>query len=439
MDVNAPRPRSRGQATRQTQEHGSVPRKVFNCIVDDSALIQGAKKSTRDGIPKWVAAGAIRLFVPLFALDHTTRAKEIKGRLANDATEALQWLDDATSKYPDFVILQGGFEQFETWAEVDRFAQPRTLFSEDDYLDLDGTADMSTKTSKMRIEHPSEDVGLSFSSNESYASESTAPSRQSVRSTSPLSPPTSPPKKQAQLADQLHTSTPGLLTSNETPVGARPLINYILWRINQESNPAEALDTFVFLSDNPIMRKHAQRFGVRSKTLAEIRYVIGRETQDIRNRHAVQQKGSSRNIATSTHGRNRSGDLRKSSAKPISETADREEVKSIPDTSVSDDDEILMKRAPKSPAALTKTPPRPRTITNNIHSPRDGRAGFGGQIRGSTRVAAHGGNRGGGAFSRGGRSASHATPTGPIDPDSFMRPTSSRGNGRGGRGLWMPT
>jgi len=40
--------------------------KIFNCIVDDTALIQGAKKSTRDGIPKWIATGRIRLFVPLY-------------------------------------------------------------------------------------------------------------------------------------------------------------------------------------------------------------------------------------------------------------------------------------------------------------------------------------------------------------------------------------
>lgn len=40
-------------------------RKVFNCIVDDTALIAGVKKSTRDGIRKWISQDAIRLFVPL--------------------------------------------------------------------------------------------------------------------------------------------------------------------------------------------------------------------------------------------------------------------------------------------------------------------------------------------------------------------------------------
>jgi hypothetical protein len=40
-------------------------RKIFNCIVDDTALIAGVKKSTRDGIRKWIAQDAIRLYVPL--------------------------------------------------------------------------------------------------------------------------------------------------------------------------------------------------------------------------------------------------------------------------------------------------------------------------------------------------------------------------------------
>lgn len=40
-------------------------RKVFSCIVDETALIAGVSKRTRDGIRKWVNAGAIRLFVPI--------------------------------------------------------------------------------------------------------------------------------------------------------------------------------------------------------------------------------------------------------------------------------------------------------------------------------------------------------------------------------------
>jgi hypothetical protein len=43
-------------------------RKIFNCIVDDTALIAGVKKSTRDGIRKWVSQGSICLYVPLHSM-----------------------------------------------------------------------------------------------------------------------------------------------------------------------------------------------------------------------------------------------------------------------------------------------------------------------------------------------------------------------------------
>ena len=47
-------------------------RKVFHCIADDTALMAGVKKSTRDGIRKWVAQGSICLYVPLHSMRLTT-------------------------------------------------------------------------------------------------------------------------------------------------------------------------------------------------------------------------------------------------------------------------------------------------------------------------------------------------------------------------------
>lgn len=49
----------------QQQQQG---RKIFNCIVDDSALVAGVKRSTRNGIRQWVKNGQIRLFVPLHGM-----------------------------------------------------------------------------------------------------------------------------------------------------------------------------------------------------------------------------------------------------------------------------------------------------------------------------------------------------------------------------------
>lgn len=63
------RPRSWGTDGNRMRTTTSEPLaiKVFNCIVDDRALVAGAKKSTRDGIRKWITGGQIRLFVPLYS------------------------------------------------------------------------------------------------------------------------------------------------------------------------------------------------------------------------------------------------------------------------------------------------------------------------------------------------------------------------------------
>lgn len=66
MRRNTVPPRSRPDQGRMRAPE-PPKRKIFNCIVDDSALIAGAKKSTRDGIRKWITQDAIRLFVPLYS------------------------------------------------------------------------------------------------------------------------------------------------------------------------------------------------------------------------------------------------------------------------------------------------------------------------------------------------------------------------------------
>lgn len=79
------RPNSQQGAKPQTRPAATRPtRKIFNCIVDDSALVAGVKKSTRNGIRQWVKNGQIRLFVPLhgewerYMNDEVGRADEIQ-------------------------------------------------------------------------------------------------------------------------------------------------------------------------------------------------------------------------------------------------------------------------------------------------------------------------------------------------------------------------
>ncbi|KAI7532088.1 hypothetical protein KC316_g17080, partial [Hortaea werneckii] len=113
------RPRSAGKMRGNTRQrpvshpgpptHAQSPiapaRKIFNCIVDDTALVAGVKRSTRNGIRQWVKNGQIRLFVPLHALEQLGKQKGMTNRHGEDVRETLQWLDDATNKYPNAVTL----------------------------------------------------------------------------------------------------------------------------------------------------------------------------------------------------------------------------------------------------------------------------------------------------------------------------------------------
>lgn len=67
-----PRPSKPADVAAAMRAPEQPKRKVFNCIVDDTALIAGVKKSTRDGIRKWISQGAIRLFVPLHSMRQDT-------------------------------------------------------------------------------------------------------------------------------------------------------------------------------------------------------------------------------------------------------------------------------------------------------------------------------------------------------------------------------
>lgn len=297
-----------------------------------------------------------------------------------------------------------------------------------------------------------------MSSNDSSTSAFSHRSVHSQVSGSPLSPPTSPPKTRATLNTNTmpqtngrgdHASEKGRSNDTDktcTPRSMQPLLNYIIWRVHQETDPTAALDSYIFLTDNASMKAHAQRFGIRSKTLTEFRYVISREVQDERNRQAAQHKGQQGHIAgkksTSSVSSGRTplvdgGDQDGAgSHRPVTPEMDR----SVSDD---DDDEILLKRAPRTSTAPTTSPRTQKPIIDPDQFHRGSLRGGAVEVRGGSRgsprssnARGRGGSRGRG---RGGGRGAAAQPSEPIDPDSFSRPTSSRGNSRGGRGLWIPT
>ncbi|KAK4951332.1 hypothetical protein LTR10_010305 [Elasticomyces elasticus] len=445
------------QAAHTRAPAAQATRKIFNCIVDDSALVAGVKKSTRNGIKQWVKNGQIRLFVPLYALEQLSRQKLVVSRHGDDVRETLNWLDDATTNYPHAVTLQGGDQTYSRWAEVERFTVPRTLFSEQDHVEdekLDAAVDETDKLAISDGGHASP-----VSSAASLRSRpATASSTQSVRSSvSPVSPPTSPTKAASSPIKPTKSSgaaaSPALTESASIPIRLQPLFNYILWRIHQELDPVAALESFIFLCNDPHKAHYAKGFDIRFKRLEQLREAVSREDRDFKNRMSMQDRENQQvtPVTTPVLGE----------AKPVQ------------------DDEVVYRPPPRAPAAmmqktmpnvidpnafgrtpaprsapqpaprpehtiLTSNPPRP----NNIGPARGGMnpgfpprgAAMGGNFRGG-----RGGGRGRGNFmpARGGFAPTIRTldqhTSSQIDPDSFSRPRSGGFAGRGARKLWVPT
>lgn len=394
-------------------------------------------------------------------MEELSRQKAGKSKHADDVRETLQWLDEATTKHPDVVTLQGADETYERWAEVERFAVPRTLFSENDHeVEAESEPDQVAEETAAKLDISTADPQASVSSGASDMSGSLSPSSsRSVRSSaSPVSPPTSPAKAAATLPSRTAPSVTAYgsrptSSSASVPLPLQPLFNYILWRIHQETDPVAALESFIFLCNDPRKVNFAKGFDIKTKRLEQLREAVGREDRDHKNRHAMLNREN----------QNTAKDAEK------------------PPKDVEEDTEVVFKpQPPKAPAAMLQKQksnvidpnafergpqPRPTSVTDlpngtpkspraqNINaqrgSPRGGHAlpfAPRGAMRGVPRGGFRGNQRGRGApnSGRGGFTQNHASgngPNGQIDPDSFTRPD-PRGafNGsRGGRKLWVPT
>ncbi|GIZ39547.1 hypothetical protein CKM354_000292800 [Cercospora kikuchii] len=469
---------------RPVSQQGASPqirpaRKIFNCIVDDKALVAGTKRATRHGIPQFVRNNQIRLFIPLHALDELNRQKNGTTKHAEDVRETLQWLDSATDKFPNAVAVQGPEETYEKWSLVERFAVPRTLFSEDNHdheLDAVESSELSYDTAKTSIAE--DKVKTPVSSGATDATRSLSPAslrspRSSASAVSPLADPAELPavpqtKSVASLnaaASKVHSS------SASVPADLQPLFNYILWRIHQELDPVAALESFIFLCNDGRKAGFAKGFDIKTKRLEQLREAIGREDRDFKNRQALLSR-ENQSVDIAQHISPEVAHVKKED-RPITP---KDAVDAVDEA----DDEVIFK-PPRAPAAMLqksqpnimdpnvfergpqshqtatkpeqpKTPQSPRF--NNVPaqrgSPRGGHAlpfaprgnmrGGRGNMRGSKFSPRGRGNfsgRGGSddVNDQNGTAVVAPAPNGQIDPASFSRPEAPRQQ----RKLWVPT
>ncbi|KAK5171833.1 uncharacterized protein LTR77_003469 [Saxophila tyrrhenica] len=444
------RPNSQHGASPHMRPTGPAERKIFNCIVDDSALVAGVKKSTRNGIRQWVNNGQIRLFVPLHALEQLSKQKGAQNRHGEDVCETLRWLDDATSRQANLIALQGAEDWFEKWSDVEKFAVPRTLFSETDALDdfeQEPEAEVDTAADEDMSKLTLADVTRKTpaSSMASNGSRSLSPSSMlSQRSSiSADSPPTSPAKPlSSPVKPASAVIEPSGATSDTVPQRLQPLFNYILWRIHQEENPVAALESFIFLCNDPSKVNYAKGFEIKTKRLEQLRDAISREDRDFKNRQMVLQRENP--TQTATNGQNKGyGNQATSPNRSPPKAPAAMMPKQQPQQNVIDPDVFGRRNSATMQTTNTNIPkvaphsPRPNYLPGQVASQFAPR----GNVRGNFR----GGPRGRGNFAGPGRGGfapqARMEPAMPsqIDPNSFIRPRGSGYTGRGGRKLWVPT
>lgn len=360
--------------------------------------------------------------------------------------ETLKWLDEATSKFPYAVTLQGAEDYFAKWAEVEKFVVPRTLFSESDMpdtepepeLDVNGAPDEDM--SKLTLGDVTRKTPVSSAASAGSRSLSVSSMRSQRSSVSALSPPTSPAKaasspikQEPPLCDQASPS------NSSVPLRLQPLFNYILWRIHQEVNPVAALESFIFLCNDEDKVKYAKGFEIRTKRLEQLRQAIGREDQDLKNRQMVLQRENQTPLAIQQKGLATNETVKKSP--PLAPTA----MVTQQQTAANVIDPDVFGRPPVVHPQTTQPQFQPRSPRLPNVSPQASRGGQPFAPRGTPRGNFRG-PRGRGNFGGPGRGGfapnariDGTMPSGQIDPNSFVRPRGSGYTGRGGRKLWVPT
>jgi hypothetical protein len=396
----------------------ALAQKVFNCVVDENALLAAGRKSVRDGIRKWVATGAIRLFVPLHTLERLHGLRKANKTLFTDAQDVIEWLDNETSKPNSRVTIQGVEEAYNSWSEVEKFLLPETLLSAETSLyDVDNQAEDSETLIGDQKRSDKGSAASHGSNPDLYAKTPSSP-RSVYSATSPGILNSSPIKTSSPEQTRSANTSPSHSRNSSqfsavrsdgfnVPHSLRPLFSHILWLINQYQGPTSEVDSLVLLSNDHMKRSIAQRFGIRVKSSDQLRGAIKREVMDYKNRTALVQKQNG--LPTTT------------------------DLDSQQGGSSGDEDEVVFKGI--SRMTINDSTP------SKVWDPNSFGRGRGSGVNRGPRGGRSRGN-GAGRGLQGSRNHAHSKKfeNGPIDPDSYMRPPPASRNIRGGRRrLWEPT
>lgn len=373
-------------------------------------------------------------------------------RINADAREAVKWLDEVTSmpavEVANCVQLEGVDEAYNKWEDVEHFLLPETLLSmedsesdEDDYHeDLESSfnaLDVSDETS-ISSTHSFEDAPKTPESPRSCMSKSFRSIDDAAHEERAAAITVESPDRTARNSGELARTEK--LPKGAVPTYLRPLFNHILWRINKESNPDAALESFILLTNDPTKQAIAQKFGIRAKRLEQLRDAVAREDREYKNHMAMHK------LEVDSTAQKENAPVTPKAERPKSSPV----AESKPEDNSDDEDVVLFQRAPRGPAAATNKQrmfdPNDFGRASQHVSPRGGRGGHGTpRGRGAPAFRGRGNFAPRGAYVPPGPTfrappAPRHDPNQPIDPDSFARPIVKASPVRGGgrRKLWEP-
>ncbi|KAJ9194463.1 hypothetical protein DTO166G4_2419 [Paecilomyces variotii] len=276
-------------------------RKVFHCAVDDTALTTNISE-----IKKWTSNGAITLVVPLYTLERLHALKRAGSQVAINAREAVRFLDRVTSGKDsitaDKVVLQGPMEQYETWAEAEKFLLPEfeddvegTAEEVENVIETQEDPERAPKTKKVEDNIPSNDLSQMLLSKLNFKKE---PDAVSITSTgthsdsrsSSRSSRTSPEYGNGHngvdgsTKHNGHRRSDSNGTGSTVPLALRPLLSALLWRLHDSPDAVTASRSLILVTNDRITQAWAQKFGIATKNIHQLRTAIQYEEKEYKNR-----------------------------------------------------------------------------------------------------------------------------------------------------------
>lgn len=188
-----------------------------------------------------------------------------------NARKTLEWLDHITSATENNKVgrveLQGPDDQYQTWREVERYLLPDTPLSSSGLNSLDELTE--GVRDRLRVDGSRPVVtSLRDSSNSGH-------------STSPNSSPDLAPAAvafgggaQAQTSAESRrkrkSGTAGI------PPTVRPLLNFVVWRTYHGDLTIVGSGKYILLTNDRTTQKLAQKFGVRAKLLSQMNTIVSK-------------------------------------------------------------------------------------------------------------------------------------------------------------------